>query len=302
LVLFAALLTLSVLGVTGAGAIEGRPPSQAEADGYFAAERWEKAVEAYAAIAAADDSNARAWYRLGLARLRLGRFDEAVRAFQEAEKLEFYPPGTAYNLARAHAGARRTSDAFIWLSKAVNVGLSDADGMESDIELAGLRSDPRFAPLLERVRRVARPCVYDSRYRQFDFWVGEWDVLDPEGNRAGSNVIRTAVNDCMLHESWTGAGGGTGQSINYFDPLAGRWNQLWIDHRGGHITLQGGFTRSAMRLEGDHVYPDGRVEKIRGVWSPLPDGRVRQLFEQSNDGGATWYTWFDGYYIRVSGE
>jgi hypothetical protein len=30
----------------------------------------------------------------------------------------------------------------------------------------------------------------------------------------------------------------------------------------------------------------------------LPDGRVRQHWETSKDGGATWTTAFDGYYRR----
>jgi len=30
----------------------------------------------------------------------------------------------------------------------------------------------------------------------------------------------------------------------------------------------------------------------------LPDGRVRQFFEQSTDGGETWTTWFEGFYTR----
>jgi len=31
----------------------------------------------------------------------------------------------------------------------------------------------------------------------------------------------------------------------------------------------------------------------------LPDGRVRQQFHESDDGGNTWKPWFDGYYTRV---
>jgi hypothetical protein len=37
---------------------------------------------------------------------------------------------------------------------------------------------------------------------------------------------------------------------------------------------------------------------FRGLWTPLPDGRVRQFFEQSNDGGETWVPWFEGFYTR----
>ena len=37
-------------------------------------------------------------------------------------------------------------------------------------------------------------------------------------------------------------------------------------------------------------------QPFRGTWTPLEDGVVRQHFEQSGDDGATWTTWFDGYY------
>jgi len=36
----------------------------------------------------------------------------------------------------------------------------------------------------------------------------------------------------------------------------------------------------------------------RITWEPLPGGDVRQLWEQSSDGGATWTVAFDGRYTR----
>jgi len=53
-----------------------------------------------------------------------------------------------------------------------------------------------------------------------------------------------------------------------------------------------------MHLEGTNTAADGTYELIRGTWTRLADGRVRQLFEQSRDRGETWYVWFDGYYVR----
>jgi hypothetical protein len=54
-----------------------------------------------------------------------------------------------------------------------------------------------------------------------------------------------------------------------------------------------------MRLEGPLQYlGQGRTTTLRGTWSKLDDGRVRQHFEESADGGTTWTTWFDGYYTR----
>ena len=47
-----------------------------------------------------------------------------------------------------------------------------------------------------------------------------------------------------------------------------------------------------------HTVGTGVTKPFRGLWTPLPDGRVRQFFEHSDDGGATWVSWFDGYYTR----
>jgi len=44
---------------------------------------------------------------------------------------------------------------------------------------------------------------------------------------------------------------------------------------------------------------NGVTAPFRGLWTPQPDGRVRQFFEQSDDGGKTWKPWFEGFYTRV---
>jgi hypothetical protein len=52
-----------------------------------------------------------------------------------------------------------------------------------------------------------------------------------------------------------------------------------------------------MVLIGHALYiQSGDRRPFRGTWTPLPDGIVRQHFEESSDGGETWATWFDGYY------
>ena len=50
------------------------------------------------------------------------------------------------------------------------------------------------------------PSCTQSAYRQFDFWVGEWDVVDTRGQPAGVNRIEKTLNGCALHETWTSAG------------------------------------------------------------------------------------------------
>lgn len=141
------------------------------------------------------------------------------------------------------------------------------------------------------------PCS-DAPFREFDFWAGEWNVHDAEGRLAGVNTIAREENDCVLVERWRSASGGTGQSFNYYDPAAGKWKQLWIG-LGLLLHMEGGPHEGGMRLEGPLQYlGQGRTTLLRGTWSRLPDGRLRHFFEESADGGATWTTWFEGFYTR----
>src|SRR5262245_25549388 len=66
------------------------------------------------------------------------------------------------------------------------------------------------------------PCAA-AEFRQFDFWAGDWDVSTPDGKTAGRNRIEREHGDCVLVERWQSASGGTGTSLNYYDPVARRW-------------------------------------------------------------------------------
>ena len=142
------------------------------------------------------------------------------------------------------------------------------------------------------------PCPGGERYSDFDFWVGAWDVSTPDGARAGTNRIEKVERDCLIVESWTGAGGGTGTSINFYDPDRERWRQIWVSSNGVVIEIEGSLRGESMVLEGRLTNPSGDSQPFRGTWSPNADGSVRQHFEISGDGGRTWSTWFDGRYVR----
>ena len=53
-----------------------------------------------------------------------------------------------------------------------------------------------------------------------------------------------------------------------------------------------------MQLSGDGKSPQGNDIINRITWTPLEDGRVRQRWQASGDGGETWTEVFDGYYQR----
>ncbi len=143
------------------------------------------------------------------------------------------------------------------------------------------------------------PCETDARFAEFDFWVGTWDVHDAEGNFAGTNTITREQSGCVLIENWSGVQGGTGMSINYLDKVDDEWVQVWHAASGYQIDIRGGLTDDGMLLTGTiHYINNGTTAPFRGLWTELPDGRVRQFFEQSADGGETWATWFEGFYTR----
>jgi hypothetical protein len=141
-------------------------------------------------------------------------------------------------------------------------------------------------------------------YRQFDFWLGRWDVTS-DGAPAGYNEVRAIHGGCALQENWVGAGEGgiSGTSLNAWDRATGRWHQTWIDSGGTLLQLDGGLEEGAMVLAGEQpAAPGGRAVRHRITWTPNPDGSVRQLWEASQDGGNTWNILFDGLYQRAGVE
>ena len=65
---------------------------------------------------------------------------------------------------------------------------------------------------------------------------------------------------------------------------------------GGLLLLEGGLVDSKMVLSGTANDASGKPARQRITWQKLSDGRVRQTWESSADGGATWTIAFDGYY------
>lgn len=155
-------------------------------------------------------------------------------------------------------------------------------------------SAPGYAQ--EQARPV--PCSTDN-YRQFDFWVGEWNVTS-DGKQAGTNRIEKVHNDCALAEHWQGAGNFSGSSYNIYDWSTGQWHQTWVDSTGTLLQLDGGLVDGSMVLQGQRLAIDGSgaMQTHKVTWTPNSDGSVRQHWEASTDDGETWKTVFDAIYRK----
>lgn len=146
---------------------------------------------------------------------------------------------------------------------------------------------------------IAEACRAEE-HRQFDFWLGDWSVTNPDGQVVGSNRITRIAGGCALLESWRSARGGTGNSINMYEPRSGEWAQVWVSP-GLVLRLSGGMRDGRMVLSGERVDDEGPVTD-RITWTPRADGTVRQHWRISRDGGESWQTVFDGTYRRVSSD
>lgn len=78
-----------------------------------------------------------------------------------------------------------------------------------------------------------------------------------------------------------------------------RWKQVWVTD-GGNVkekeliaTLDDG----GVRFQGTIPLEGGLSVLDRTTLSPLAEGRVRQLIEESRDGGRTWQVGFDATYV-----
>ena len=138
-------------------------------------------------------------------------------------------------------------------------------------------------------QQPAAPGCGDELHHQFDFWLGDWDVFTPDGKPAGRSHIAAFAGGCGIEEQWTGAGGGSGRSLNTYDAADHQWHQFWVGSGGSVLQLAGTLANGVMTLEN----PANRIR-----FTHNPDGTVRQTWDISPDGGKTWKTSFDGKYVR----
>jgi hypothetical protein len=149
-------------------------------------------------------------------------------------------------------------------------------------------------------------------HRQFDFWIGAWDVVPnpetrpanapaPAGRKPASNVVERAHNGCVVVENWDDRQGGTGQSFNVFDRVSRRWHQTWVDSNGGLHEYWGELKDGNLVFLGEVPLPpasrfQGR-RTIRLTFFPLGPDKVRQFSESLGTDG-TWSTNYDLIYTR----
>lgn len=144
--------------------------------------------------------------------------------------------------------------------------------------------------------------------RQFDFWLGEWDLTWPaeqsggtEGEIAtGVNRISRLFDDCVIEENFaTDDGRFRGHSVSVYDERAGRWRQTWVDSSGGYLVFTGSFEAGRMTLSTEPAGRDGEILVQRMVFSEIGEGSLEWVWQGSRDGGETWNDLWNISYRRA---
>jgi hypothetical protein len=145
------------------------------------------------------------------------------------------------------------------------------------------------------------PACAGPEHRQFDFWVGSWDVY-PTGKTklVAHSLIEKLYAGCTIRENWMPLSNSGGGSLNMYDPADRKWHQVWQDSQNGRVEFDGGLVDGKMVLVGEWKGANGPGKDAitRMTYSKGPDGSVRQFGEESTDGGKTWAPSFDFTYKK----
>ena len=135
--------------------------------------------------------------------------------------------------------------------------------------------------------------------RQFDFWLGRWEVTWGEGKRA-SNHIQAILNGCVILEEFDGAQDAAlkGMSVSAYNPKRRCWQQTWVDDAGNYWAFIGGFQDGQMVLAADDVTAEGKPIKLRMVWYNIAADELDWNWEKSEDAGQTWAVLWQLHYTR----
>lgn len=152
--------------------------------------------------------------------------------------------------------------------------------------------------------QAQKPCSRPE-FRQFDFWVGEWEAFAPNGNKGGDSKISIILDSCIILEEWTSANltqglRYAGKSFNTYNSATKQWQQTWVDNVGGTTEfLRGEGGDGKIVLYADKVTgPQGKTFMRRLTFTKLSNDKVRQFGEMSTDGGTSWLTEYDLEYRR----
>lgn len=260
---------------------------------------WPAAEKIYRAAVGEDQKGGEAWFGLGDALYGEQKFDDSADAYAHAAQANFQPMRSQFREAKSLARAGQKDRAFAVLNQINHAGFPNLNSLTAEPDFEALHADPRWNDVIAATTANATPCEHSPENRQFDFWIGEWNVETTTGQKAGTSKVERILNGCALLENW--AGGGDGKSLNIYNANRKQWQQFWVDASGEVHEYAGNLVDGGMRFEGPASDHDGNRTMRRMTFTRLDGGRVKQKGEVSPD-GRNWTLEYELIYVPSRGE
>ena len=267
-----------------------------QADEYFNNKDFSKAVDAYKKVLEIDPTINVARYKLASSYYSLKKYDEAIKEYKILAPNG--NPTVLYNLACTLSLSGKSNEALDYLEQAVHKGFKQTAILKTDTDLNNIRSDKRFDGIVNMIKN----CENTPEFHQFDFWVGEWEAFNPQGQKAGDSRIERIIKGCVILENWTGITGFEGKSFNHYDPKTKKWYQYWIAENSNVTNFEGEHSekdKAIIFYSRDHM-KDANPYLERLTFFNIDSNTVRQFDQKSTDNGKTWTVQYDLLYKRKS--
>ncbi len=159
--------------------------------------------------------------------------------------------------------------------------------------------------------RDSKPEPFSSstpQARQFDFWLGEWDLTWP-GEQSGlpagqlgrgTNTITAILDSAVIQENFVDLASNSlrGMSVSVYNQRLGKWQQTWVDNQSSYLDFTGEFKDGKMILSRQAAAKDGRTIIQRMLWHNIAKDQLDWNWEASEDGGKTWKVNWQIHYTR----
>ena len=139
--------------------------------------------------------------------------------------------------------------------------------------------------------------------RQFDFWLGEWDVSP---GRSPVVIAESSITlhdqGCVILEHWRPFRNAHGHSINVYDATEGKWRQTWADASGARTEYSGSVdAEGVIRLDNlSPPQPGAPGGGQRMNFQRLDANTVQQWGEAYSEAQQSWTTTWSFTYRRRS--
>ncbi len=298
------LFALIIMHCVGLKCVHAQNSVTKTADSLFLQADWKNAKIAYEKVLQESTINPVAWNKLGFSNYQVRQLDAAILNFDKS--LSQNPPAALKpfifsRLAKIYCLKNMNLKAYTYLDSAVYNGYTNYKELDTLSDFNFIRNEERFRAIRMNVYNQANPCMSDPHHREFDFWVGEWNVFQTNGMQptGAHSSIQMISGGCAILENWESPNS-NGKSINFIDPVTNKWKQSWAGNyaNGTQEFMNGEYREHAMRF--DFIATGSNGQQVMGhlIFYNQGPNQVRQFNETSTDGGNKWNTNYDFTYVR----